>query len=76
MSQEKLFIEAKIKKIDEQIAPLSKLKSQYAGRLHRYHHDKHDIRIYDYIDSRLPILERMFKRRSKTYKLLGYEIKD
>ncbi|MEK6563495.1 MAG: DEAD/DEAH box helicase family protein [Candidatus Omnitrophota bacterium] len=49
---------------------------QYTGRLHRYHHDKHDIRIYDYIDSRLPILERMFKRRSKTYKLLGYEIKD
>ncbi|MDP2940737.1 MAG: DEAD/DEAH box helicase family protein, partial [Candidatus Omnitrophota bacterium] len=49
---------------------------QYAGRLHRYHHDKHDIRIYDYIDSRLPVLERMFKRRSKTYKLLGYEIKD
>ncbi len=49
---------------------------QYAGRLHRYHHDKHDIRIYDYVDSRLPVLERMFKRRSKTYKLLGYEIKD
>ena len=49
---------------------------QYAGRLHRYHHDKHDIRIYDYVDSRLPVLERMFKRRSKTYKLLGYEVKD
>ncbi len=49
---------------------------QYAGRLHRYHHAKHDIRIYDYVDSQLPVLERMFKRRSKTYKLLGYEIKD
>lgn len=49
---------------------------QYAGRLHRYHHDKHDIRIYDYVDTQLPVLERMFKRRSKTYKLLGYEIKD
>ncbi len=47
---------------------------QYAGRLHRYHQDKHDIRIYDYVDSRLPVLERMFKRRSKTYRLLGYEI--
>ncbi|MFH0771799.1 MAG: DEAD/DEAH box helicase family protein [Candidatus Omnitrophota bacterium] len=49
---------------------------QYAGRLHRYHQDKHDIRIYDYVDSRLPVLERMFKRRSKTYKLLGYEVRD
>lgn len=49
---------------------------QYAGRLHRYHQDKNDIRIYDYVDSRLPVLERMFKRRSKTYKLLGYEIND
>lgn len=49
---------------------------QYTGRLHRYHHDKHDIRIYDYVDTQLPVLERMFKRRLKTYKLLGYEIKD
>ncbi len=49
---------------------------QYAGRLHRYHYAKHDIRIYDYVDKRLPVLERMFKRRMKTFKLLGYEIKD
>jgi superfamily II DNA or RNA helicase len=49
---------------------------QYAGRLHRYHHAKHDIRIYDYVDTQLPVLERMFKRRMKTYKLLGYEICD
>ena len=49
---------------------------QYAGRLHRYYHAKHDIRIYDYVDTQLPVLERMFKRRLKTYKLLGYEIKD
>jgi len=49
---------------------------QYAGRLHRYHHDKHDIRIYDYVDARLPVLERMFKRRVKTYKMLGYEISE
>jgi len=47
---------------------------QYAGRLHRYHHTKHDIRIYDYVDSRSQVLERMFKRRIKTYKMLGYQI--
>jgi superfamily II DNA or RNA helicase len=49
---------------------------QYAGRLHRYHHTKHDVRIYDYVDTQLPVLERMFKRRVKTYKLLGYEVKN
>ncbi len=49
---------------------------QYAGRLHRYYHTKQDVRIYDYVDVRLPVLERMYNRRVKTYKMLGYEIKD
>ncbi len=48
---------------------------QYAGRLHRYHKDKVDIRIYDYVDKRVSVLDRMFQRRLKTYKMLGYEIK-
>ena len=48
---------------------------QYAGRLHRYHKDKQDIRIYDYVDKRVSVLERMFHRRLKTYKMLGYEIR-
>ncbi len=47
---------------------------QYAGRLHRYHKDKQDVQIYDYVDSGVSVLERMFQRRSKTYKMLGYEI--
>ena len=48
---------------------------QYAGRLHRYHKDKTDIRIYDYVDKKVSVLERMFQRRLKTYKMLGYEVK-
>ena len=48
---------------------------QYAGRLHRYHKDKQDIRIYDYVDKRVSVLDRMFHRRLKTYKMLGYEIR-
>jgi len=48
---------------------------QYAGRLHRYHKDKSDVRIYDYVDKDVPVLGRMFQRRLKTYKALGYEIK-
>ena len=48
---------------------------QYAGRLHRYHKDKQDIRIYDYVDGHVSVLARMYQRRLKTYKMLGYEVK-
>jgi len=47
---------------------------QYAGRLHRYHKDKHDVQIYDYVDNEVPMLARMFQKRLKTYKILGYEV--
>jgi len=47
---------------------------QYAGRLHRYHKDKQDVQIYDYVDAGVSVLERMFQRRLKTYKMLGYEV--
>ena len=39
--------------------------AQYAGRLHREYHGKTDVRIYDYIDIRLPLCERMYQRRLK-----------
>ena len=45
---------------------------QYAGRLHRQYAGKTEIRIYDYVDP-MPILEKMYKRRLKAYKSLGYE---
>ncbi|MCK4642306.1 DEAD/DEAH box helicase [bacterium] len=47
---------------------------QYAGRLHRYHRNKDDIQIYDYIDMNVSVLERMAKKRRNTYKMLGYSI--
>lgn len=49
--------------------------AQYAGRLHRVHHTKKEVLIYDYVDSEVPMLARMYERRFKGYKLLGYEIK-
>jgi len=48
--------------------------AQYAGRLHRFHHDKKEVRIYDYVDLKVPVLERMYKRRMKGYRAIGYEI--
>ena len=47
---------------------------QYVGRLHRFHKNKSDIRIYDYVDEAISILTKMYRKRWKTYKMLGYEI--
>jgi superfamily II DNA or RNA helicase len=45
---------------------------QYAGRLHRLHPAKHEVRIYDYVDIQTPMLARMFERRLRGYRSLGY----
>jgi superfamily II DNA or RNA helicase len=47
--------------------------AQYAGRLHRLHERKREVIIYDYADMRVPILARMFERRLKGYRSVGYE---
>ena len=45
---------------------------QYAGRLHRAHAAKRDIRIYDYVDSDVPVLRRMYTKRLRAYKDMGH----
>jgi superfamily II DNA or RNA helicase len=47
---------------------------QYAGRLHRVHHDKTDVRIYDYVDREVRMLARMFEKRVKGYRAMGYKV--
>lgn len=47
---------------------------QYAGRLHREHAGKSDVLIYDYVDTGNPALERMWERRQRGYKAMGYRI--
>jgi superfamily II DNA or RNA helicase len=49
---------------------------QYAGRLHRTHPGKHEVRIVDYADSKVPVLARMFERRLRGYRAMGYRKKD
>jgi superfamily II DNA or RNA helicase len=46
---------------------------QYAGRLHRLHAGKTDVRIYDYVDRNIPMLVKMFQRRLRGYRAMGYE---
>ena len=48
---------------------------QYAGRLHREHADKKDVRIYDYAETDQPQLARMWDKRQRGYRAMGYEIK-
>jgi len=48
--------------------------AQYAGRLNRACPGKHDVEIYDYADLEVPMLKRMFQRRSGGYKRLGYSM--
>jgi superfamily II DNA or RNA helicase len=47
---------------------------QYVGRLHRLHDAKRVVRVYDYVDSKVLMLARMFARRLKGYSAIGYRI--
>ena len=48
--------------------------AQYVGRLHREHHAKREVVVYDYVDSVVPMLARMALKRQTGYRSLGYEI--
>jgi superfamily II DNA or RNA helicase len=45
---------------------------QYTGRLHRLSPGKHEVRIYDYVDRAVPLLGRMFEKRLRGYRAIGY----
>lgn len=47
---------------------------QYAGRLHRRHSAKVEVRVFDYMDRRVPMLARMFEKRLAGYRSMGYSI--
>ena len=48
--------------------------AQYAGRIHRESDGKDRVTIFDYVDASLPMLQRMFHKREKGYKAMGYQI--
>jgi very-short-patch-repair endonuclease len=55
-------------------APSARTIAQYAGRLHRLHDRKREVRVYDYADLDVPMLARMFDRRCRGYEAIGYAI--
>lgn len=45
---------------------------QYAGRLHREHTGKTHVRIIDFVDAGHPALLRMWEKRQRGYRAMGY----
>jgi len=48
---------------------------QYAGRLHRFNEGKKIVQICDYVDKEVPVLDRMYEKRIRGYRAMGYAIK-
>ncbi|KAB0617458.1 DEAD/DEAH box helicase [Castellaniella defragrans] len=47
---------------------------QYAGRLHREHASKTEVRVIDFVDTGHPVLLRMWDKRQRGYRAMGYRI--
>ena len=47
---------------------------QYVGRLLRTHAGKHHVELHDYVDARIPVLDRMHAKRLPAYATLGFDI--
>lgn len=47
---------------------------QYVGRIQRQFAGKDKVEVFDYLDSALPMLHRMYQKRAKGYTALGYSI--
>lgn len=47
---------------------------QFAGRLNRDYPGKQDVIIYDYVDHHIPAFHKMYAKRLKTYKTIGYQL--
>jgi superfamily II DNA or RNA helicase len=48
---------------------------QYAGRLHRLYKTKKEVKIYDYVDIQVRMLEKMYQKRLDGYASMGYKAK-
>ena len=49
---------------------------QYVGRLNRDYEGKNGVYVYDYVDSHIRYFDRMFGKRLRTYKKIGFTMLD
>ena len=47
---------------------------QYVGRLNRDYEGKTDVMVYDYVDSHIPKFDKMYSKRLKTYRKIGFHV--
>lgn len=47
---------------------------QYLGRLLRNLDEKEELRVYDYVDYAIPMIYRMYQKRLRIYKKMGYSL--
>jgi superfamily II DNA or RNA helicase len=47
---------------------------QYVGRMLRTRQGKHHVELHDYADSRVPVLDRMHRKRLSAYATLGFDV--
>lgn len=47
---------------------------QYAGRLNRDYAGKENVIVYDYVDAHIPMFDKMYLKRLKAYRQIGYEL--
>lgn len=47
---------------------------QYVGRLHRLDESKTIVKVYDYVDEKETMLQKMFDKRLKAYRSMGYKL--
>ncbi|EKK99736.1 DEAD/DEAH box helicase family protein [Vibrio cholerae] len=45
---------------------------QYVGRIQRDYKGKEEVKVIDYVDAKIPMLLRMFNKREKGYRALGF----
>lgn len=58
------------------VAPISWEGSieQYTGRLNRDYATKKNVIVFDYVDSGIPMFERMYRKRLSTYRQIGFDV--
>ena len=72
--QDEDLLKAKLQQAEAECERLRGTLQQYVGRLHRLHENKRVVRVYDYADRMVPVLSRMYEKRLKAYKAVGYTV--
>jgi superfamily II DNA or RNA helicase len=49
---------------------------QYVGRALRNYESKSSVKVYDYVDTQVPVLRKMYAKRQKTYRSLRFAPED